>query len=77
MPVAREVLANGPGDGFNLTYRADVDGAGLTLKIEAASNMMDAQTFARIAAGLPAFLKASLAPHLIERPVSDLRRRLP
>ncbi|MBN7724382.1 hypothetical protein JQ473_16540 [Brucella melitensis] len=36
--------------------------------------MMDAQTFARIAAGLPAFLKASLAPHLIERPVSDLRR---
>ncbi|KEY00582.1 condensation domain-containing protein [Brucella neotomae] len=75
--VAREVLANGPGDGFNLTYRADVDGAGLTLKIEAASNMMDAQTFARIAAGLPAFLKASLAPHLIERPVSDLRRRLP
>ncbi|ABQ62266.1 hypothetical protein H721_03262 [Brucella ovis IntaBari-2006-46-332] len=75
--VAREVLANGPGDGFNLTYRADVDGAGLTLKIEAASNMMDAQTFARIAAGLLAFLKASLAPHLIERPVSDLRRRLP
>lgn len=68
----REVLSNGPGDGFNMTLRADSQGHGLDLCIEADPHLTSAGDFARHAASLPAFLAEALRPEAGNRPVGAL-----
>lgn len=70
--VEREVLAAGPGDGFNMTFAARSDGHGLHLCLEADPAITSAQAFARHSEALPAFLKAALAPHAGTRLIADL-----
>lgn len=68
----REVLSNGPGDGFNITLRADSQGHGLDLCIEADPHLTSAEDFARHAASLPAFLAEALGPAAAARPIGAL-----
>ena len=56
----REVLAAGPGDGFNVTVTADSRGGAMMLHLEADPALTDAACFSRHAAGLPRFLGAAL-----------------
>lgn len=70
--MQRHVLSNGPGDGFNITIRADSQAQGLELCIEADPALTPARDFVRHAASLPAFLAAALAPDAAGRPVGAL-----
>lgn len=56
----REVLAAGPGDGFNVTITADARAEGLMLHLEADPKLTDAARFRRHATGLPRFLEKAL-----------------
>lgn len=67
----REVLAAGPGDGFNVTVTADARGAAMVLHLEADPALTDAACFSRHAAGLPRFLEAALEA-ADGTPVADL-----
>ena len=58
--VSRHILANGPGDGFNLTFRGEDDGSDLNLHIDADSALTEADDFARYREELPLFLDAML-----------------
>ncbi|MBW9079271.1 condensation protein [Agrobacterium pusense] len=60
LTVARHILANGPGDGFNLTFRGEDDGSELNLHIDADSALTQAGDFARYRKELPLFLDAML-----------------
>lgn len=62
LQVFRHILANGPGDGFNLTFRGEDDGGGLTLQIDADSAMTDPRDFERQRVELPFFLAWALSP---------------
>ncbi len=62
LQVFRHILANGPGDGFNLTFRGEDDGGGLTLQIDADSAMTDPRDFERRRVELPLFLAWALSP---------------
>lgn len=68
----RHVLSNGPGDGFNITLRADPEARGLHLDIEADPALTPAAAFARHARGLPAFLARALEPGAGSRPIGAL-----
>lgn len=70
--MQRHVLSNGPGDGFNITIRADSQAQGLELCVEADPSLTPAADFARHAATLPAFLAEALAPDAATRPVGAL-----
>lgn len=59
--MTRHVLSNGPGDGFNITIRGDGQARGLTLLTEADPALTPGADFARLADGLPRFLRAALA----------------
>ena len=60
LTVIRHILANGPGDGFNLTFRGEDDGSELNLHIDADSALTQAEDFARYLEELPLFLDAML-----------------
>ncbi|MFT4014813.1 MAG: condensation domain-containing protein [Paracoccus sp. (in: a-proteobacteria)] len=68
----RHVLSNGPGDGFNITIRADGQARHLELLIEADPALTPADDFARHAASLPAFLRTGLTEAALNRPVGAL-----
>ena len=70
--MQRHVLSNGPGDGFNITIRADSQAQGLEMCIEADPSLTPAADFARHAASLPAFLAEALTPDAASRPVGAL-----
>lgn len=70
--LQRHVLSNGPGDGFNITIRADSQAQGLELCVEADPSLTPAADFARHAATLPAFLAEALPPDAATRPVGAL-----
>lgn len=57
----REVLAAGPGDGFNITIAADPMANGLTLYLDADPRLTSAQCFDHHRNGLPRFLARALA----------------
>ena len=57
----REVLAAGPGDGFNITVTADARGANMALHLEADPALTSADRFGHHASGLPRFLQNALA----------------
>ncbi|MDZ7927158.1 MAG: condensation domain-containing protein [Agrobacterium sp.] len=60
LAVVRHILANGPGDGFNLTFRGEDDGSDMNLHIDADSALTEAGDFARYREELPLFLDAML-----------------
>lgn len=66
----REVLAAGPGDGFNLTCAAAADGSGLALWIDA--DPASANPFDAACAGLVPFLARSCAEGAAETPLAAL-----
>lgn len=68
----RHVLSNGPGDGFNITIRADAEANGLDLCMEADPVLTPPADFTRHAVALPAFLRAALAADAGARPVGAL-----
>lgn len=70
--VTRHILASGPGDGFNLTFRGEDDGSRLTLYIDADPAMTGRDAFERHTSDLPAFLEQCLSPEAMDRPVADL-----
>lgn len=57
----REVLAAGPGDGFNATFAADGRGEGLVLYLDADPALTSAALFRRHCEGLPGFLGRAVA----------------
>lgn len=75
--VRRNVLANGPGDGFEITFRGREDGSGLTLHIEVDPALVSRDAFERHQQNLPAFIKRALTPSALAAPVEDLCIDLP
>ena len=69
--ATREVLSNGPGDGFNITIRSDGQAHGLELLLEADPALTPAEAFEGLAAGLPRFLVQALAGDM-SRPLREL-----
>ena len=69
--ATREVLSNGPGDGFNITIRSDGQAEGLELLIEADPALTPAGAFEGLAAGLPRFLAQALLGDM-SRPLREL-----
>ncbi|MBL3567737.1 hypothetical protein JMM59_22440, partial [Rhodovulum sulfidophilum] len=65
-----EVLAAGPGDGFNLTWSARTDGSDLALSIDA--DPAAAEEVAAAARTLVPFLARACTPGAWDRPLSDL-----
>lgn len=59
--AAREVLAAGPGDGFNMTISADPRAEGLVLHLDADPSLTSQALLEAHAEGLPGFLKACLS----------------
>ncbi|WP_163578151.1 condensation domain-containing protein [Halomonas faecis] len=59
--VARQILASGPGDGFDLTYRGCSDGTSLLLSLDADPAAIDQVAFGRHRRELPAFLSRAVA----------------
>lgn len=59
--VKREVLAAGPGDGFNVTITASPRGEGLAICLDADPALTSRPLFEHHAAGLPRFLEQSLS----------------
>lgn len=55
--AAREVLAAGPGDGFNITISADPRAEGLVLHLDADPSLTSQALFEAHVAGMPSFLK--------------------
>lgn len=58
----REVLSNGPADGFNVTFRSGSDGSGMTLFLEADRTTADTASFKAHCRDLPAYLAMALHP---------------
>ncbi|GAB1584326.1 condensation domain-containing protein [Phyllobacterium phragmitis] len=73
--VTRHILASGPGDGFNLTFRGEDDGRRLTLYVDADPSMTGQDEFNRHKRDLPAFLDHCLSPDAMERPAGALWSR--
>ncbi|RAP41066.1 hypothetical protein BYZ73_11560 [Rhodovulum viride] len=70
-----EVLAAGPGDGFNLTWNARTDGSDLALSIDA--DPAAAEEVAAAARTLVPFLARACAPGARDRPLADLLAERP
>ncbi|MBZ4023724.1 hypothetical protein CKO11_14820 [Rhodobacter sp. TJ_12] len=66
----REVLAAGPGDGFNMTFAAAADGTGLTLSIDA--DPASARNFDAACTGLVPFLTRCCREGAAEIPLATL-----
>lgn len=58
----RHVLSNGPGDGFNITIRANGDGSNASLRLDADPAMTPPAEFAAHGRDLARFLDRALAP---------------
>jgi enterobactin synthetase component F len=71
LAVIRHILANGPGDGFNLTFRGEDDGSDLNLHIDADSALTEAEDFARYREELPQFLDAMLRSEALAVPAEE------
>jgi enterobactin synthetase component F len=66
--VSRHVLANGPAEGFSITYRAEDDGSNMTLQIDrdpSVTGMDNAQD-------IIGFLSEALSRHALDQPVRAL-----
>ncbi|MGM0701578.1 MAG: condensation domain-containing protein [Pseudomonadota bacterium] len=59
--VTRQILASGPGDGFDLTYRGCSDGSSLLLSLDADPAAIASEAFDRHRRELPAFLSRAVA----------------
>lgn len=59
--VTRQILASGPGDGFDLTYRGCSDGSSLLLSLDADPAAVAPEAFDRHRRELPAFLSRAVA----------------
>ncbi|MBQ1784190.1 MAG: condensation protein [Gammaproteobacteria bacterium] len=70
--VAREVLASGPGDGFNITYRGSSSAAELVLHLDVDAAMADLPTLVRHQQQLLDFLARALQPQALMQPLHQL-----
>jgi len=66
------VLASGPGDGFNLTYRGSADGEDILLLAEADPTFMAEAEFHRHLSRLHAFMVLALAGDALDQPLARL-----
>ncbi|MCO6187568.1 condensation domain-containing protein [Rhizobium sp. L1K21] len=71
----RHVLASGPADGFNLTFRANEDASHLTLEIDADPALTSKEQFERHGRDFPVFLKNALSADALERPLHVLSQQ--
>ncbi|MGL3606754.1 condensation domain-containing protein [Rhizobium sp. G187] len=62
LQVSRHILANGPGEGYSLTFRGADDGSDLTLRLDADSAVLDGSEFERHKNALPHLLRLALSP---------------
>ncbi|MBP1849562.1 condensation domain-containing protein [Rhizobium halophytocola] len=76
LTARRHILANGPGDGFNLTFRGEDDGRNLTLHLDGDTALMAAGDFERHRQALPEFIQAVLAPSAQELPVAGVVEKI-
>ncbi|PMR73605.1 condensation domain-containing protein [Billgrantia endophytica] len=70
--VERQVIATGPGDGFDLTYRGRSDGSALSLMLDADPAIVASDEYARHRRELPAFLARALSPGALTTAVAHL-----
>lgn len=70
----RQVLSNGPNDGFNITIRAEHDGSGMELRLDADPALTPLAEFEAHCRDFPAFLAACLSADSIGLPLSSLFR---
>jgi len=68
----RRILDSGPADGFNLTFRGEDDGSGLTLAVDADPSVTSKEEFDRHLNDIPNLLTCLLSPEGLERRVGDL-----
>lgn len=68
----RQVLSNGPNDGFNITIRAEHDGSGMQLRIDADPALTPLAEFEAHCRDLPAFLAAALQEKSLSLPLAAL-----
>ncbi|WP_245433894.1 condensation domain-containing protein [Rhodomicrobium lacus] len=73
--TARHVLASGPGDGLNITYRGQNDGSQLTVQIDADAAIIGRDRFDRHRRALRSFLATAVAPGAATLPMSELLRQ--
>ncbi|GGF50176.1 vibriobactin synthetase [Azorhizobium oxalatiphilum] len=70
--ATRHVLANGPGDGFEVTFRGRDDASGLTLNLDADPALVPPEAFHGHARDLPAFILRALTEMDLGRALSTL-----
>lgn len=70
----RHVLSNGPGDGFNITIRADSTAQGLELRMDGDPSLTPPKDFREHRISLPEFLREALRDESQDRPISALSR---
>lgn len=68
----RNILDSGPADGFNLTFRGEEDGTGLTLAVDADPSVTSREDFDRHLRDLPDFLKRLLIPEAHDQTIGVL-----
>ncbi|MGA0613263.1 condensation domain-containing protein [Paracoccus sp. KR1-242] len=71
----RHVLSNGPGDGFNITIRADSAAGGMQLLLGADPTLTPPADFARHRRSLPQFLRDALRAGAANRAIASLLPR--
>lgn len=70
--AVRHILSNGPADGFNVTIRAEHDGSGMILRIDADPALTPQDQFDAHCRALPAFLATALKTDSLPLPLSAL-----
>ncbi|TWI31269.1 condensation domain-containing protein [Paracoccus sulfuroxidans] len=70
--ATRHVMSSGPNDGLNVTIRAEHDGSGMILQIDADPALMARDEFDRHCRDLRAFLDRALQPESLTLPLTEL-----
>lgn len=70
--ATRHILANGPGDGFEITFRSEEDASDLHLALSSNPAVMAPDAFARHCRDLPAWLRLALAPGSLPETIEHL-----
>lgn len=69
------VLAAGPGDGFNMTFRSAEDGSGLFMQVDVDERSMTQSRLLDVCVGFQPFLEAAMTPGRLDGPLSNLLGR--
>ncbi|KAA9001417.1 condensation protein [Affinibrenneria salicis] len=70
--TSRHVIASGPGDGFNLTWRGQMDGGGLIADVDADPALYREEAFFRHRQTLPAFMLRAVRETALNQRLQDL-----